>query len=217
MDRTEAVSANAGCVRSERREQRRRLFVEVAERLFLERGFAGTSVNEVVRRAGGSLSTLYEEFPTKGDLFEAVVTRRATTMFDERTPAPAAGRSAREQVTELAARIQETALSADGLALFRLAVSEGPHFESLRRVMLDVSMERYLSRLAARIDEIARDCGLSVDDPRTAAGWLLALVAGQIQFAAACGDDARTTAQARARSLALAVDAFLAILRPTVE
>jgi hypothetical protein len=75
-------------------------------------------------------------------------------------------------------------------------------------------MERYLSRLAASIDEIARECGLAVDDPRVAAGWLLSLVTGQIQFAAACGDVRRTTAEARSRALALAVDAFLAILRP---
>ena len=49
--------------------------------LFLERGFAGASVNELVRIAGGSLATLYAEFGTKEKLFEAVMTRRASAAF----------------------------------------------------------------------------------------------------------------------------------------
>lgn len=215
MARADTVNMSVGtpvaCVRSERREQRRRRFVETAERLFLERGFAGTSVNEVVRRAGGSLATLYEEFPTKGDLFEAVVSRRAATLFDERALAAGEGRSAREQITELAAHMQALALSRDGLSMFRLAVTEGPHFESLRHAILEVSMERYLARIAARLDDISRECGLGVADARVAAGWLLSLVTGQIQFAAACGDPNRTTARAREGALSNAVDAFMAI------
>lgn len=46
-------------------ESRCQRFVVAAEKLFLCTGFAGTSVNEIVRLAGGSLTTLYAEFGTK--------------------------------------------------------------------------------------------------------------------------------------------------------
>ena len=55
-----------------RGEQRRRKFLDVAGQLFLEQGFAGVSLNEVVHQAGGSLSTLYKCFSSKEALFLAV-------------------------------------------------------------------------------------------------------------------------------------------------
>lgn len=48
---------------------RRQALLETALRLFEENGYANTSINEIVRQAGGSLSTAYKWFPGKEDLF----------------------------------------------------------------------------------------------------------------------------------------------------
>src|SRR5258708_1719630 len=58
---------------SNKGEARCQAFLQVAAELFLEKGFEATSVNEVVRRAGGSLATLYAHFPSKESLFEAII------------------------------------------------------------------------------------------------------------------------------------------------
>ena len=47
--------------------------LEAACELFLERGFGGTSMGDVVARSGGSLATLYATFGSKEKLFEAIV------------------------------------------------------------------------------------------------------------------------------------------------
>src|SRR5262245_3793367 len=62
---------NAGYTFPSRGEARRQAMLQAAGELFLEHGFEGTSVSDVVKRSGGSLATLYAWFGSKEGLFEA--------------------------------------------------------------------------------------------------------------------------------------------------
>ena len=59
--------------KAEQFDQTRRLLLEVARRLFAERGYAGTGTEEVVQQAGVTRGALYYHFRDKRDLFRAVV------------------------------------------------------------------------------------------------------------------------------------------------
>jgi AcrR family transcriptional regulator len=50
----------------------RQLLVDVARRLFAERGYAATSVEEIIQRAGVARGALYHHFSGKETLFRAV-------------------------------------------------------------------------------------------------------------------------------------------------
>ncbi len=72
--------------RSTRRDIRRQAIMEAAAELFLDKGYAATSLADVVRRSGGSLQTLYELFGSKDGLFKALIESRCaqvTDVFDE--------------------------------------------------------------------------------------------------------------------------------------
>ncbi|MFD1950155.1 TetR/AcrR family transcriptional regulator [Sphingomonas arantia] len=56
-----------------RRERRAEAMIAAARELFLERGFDAVSLTQIVRRSGGSLSTLYDLFGNKQGLLGAVV------------------------------------------------------------------------------------------------------------------------------------------------
>jgi len=56
-----------------RRERRAGAMVAAAKALFLEHGYDGVSLTQIVRRSGGSLSTLYDLFGNKLGLLAAVV------------------------------------------------------------------------------------------------------------------------------------------------
>ena len=58
---------------AERSEATRAALVAVGRRLFAERGFAGTSTEEIVREAGVTRGALYHHFKDKHALFQAVV------------------------------------------------------------------------------------------------------------------------------------------------
>ncbi|MFD6162868.1 TetR/AcrR family transcriptional regulator [Nocardia sp. NPDC060256] len=51
---------------------RRQQILDAAARLFAERGFARTSMNDVVREAGLSMGAVYRYFPSKAELIIAV-------------------------------------------------------------------------------------------------------------------------------------------------
>lgn len=51
--------------------------INVAERLFAEKGFAGTSLRNVIREAGVNIAAVHYHFGSKEELFVAVVRRAA--------------------------------------------------------------------------------------------------------------------------------------------
>lgn len=51
--------------------------INVAEELFAERGYAGTSLRQVIKEAGVNLSAVHYHFGSKEELFRAVVARTA--------------------------------------------------------------------------------------------------------------------------------------------
>lgn len=58
--------------RAEKRERTRRELIEAAERLFTERGFQATSVDEIALEAGYTKGAVYSNFESKEDLFFVV-------------------------------------------------------------------------------------------------------------------------------------------------
>jgi len=67
--------------RSRRKQARPGELLAAALELFTEKGFAATRVDEVARRAGVSKGTLFLYFPSKEDLFKAVVRENLAGRF----------------------------------------------------------------------------------------------------------------------------------------
>jgi AcrR family transcriptional regulator len=191
-----------------RLEQRRERILKEAEALFLKHGYAGASVNEVVRRAGGSLATLYSEFGSKEHLFAEIMRRRATSVFDSDVPPPTPSGDLRAGLLALATRLLERILKEDSLAMYRICVSEGPRLPDLRKAILEVSLPTFLDRLGVALT----DLGVVADTDRSAlAEEFLSLVHGQLVFRAACGGEKTITARQKTVQAERAVDAFLLV------
>ena len=74
--------ADAG-PRQRRKEARPHELLEAALALFVEKGFAATRTEEVARRAGVSKGTLYLYYPSKEELFKAVVRHNLSSLIAE--------------------------------------------------------------------------------------------------------------------------------------
>jgi AcrR family transcriptional regulator len=203
--------AGAGNTRSRQLAARREQLIAVAEQLFLQHGFANTSVNAIVREAGGSLATLYAEFGSKEALFESVLSERAARFFPEERSAPRQTLDAETELRSLATHMLKRMLSDDGLAVYRIAVHEAPRFPALRKALLEVGMPGLLDRTARYLRGLAERGVISIDESneaaRLAAGQFIALVQGQLVFSAACGGE--ISARTRANHVSEAVKAFL--------
>ena len=69
--------------RARRKEARPGELLDAALQLFVEKGFASTRVDEVAARAGVSKGTLFLYFPSKEELFKAVVRENIAGRFPE--------------------------------------------------------------------------------------------------------------------------------------
>src|SRR3954470_13664335 len=80
-------AAPAEDVQSARRERRKQArpgeLLDAALDLFVEKGFAATRAEEVAARAGVSKGTLFLYFPSKEELFKAVVRENLSGRFTE--------------------------------------------------------------------------------------------------------------------------------------
>jgi AcrR family transcriptional regulator len=91
------------------REVRERQVLGLAEQLFLERGFAGTSMEELARRAGVSKPVVYDLVGSKERLFDLCVARAADELE----------RAVVEAVADAGASGIRAQVRAGGLAFFR--------------------------------------------------------------------------------------------------
>jgi AcrR family transcriptional regulator len=204
-------AGGTGNARTRQLAARREQLIAVAEQLFLQHGFANTSVNAIVREAGGSLATLYAEFGSKEALFESVLSERAARFFPEEQSAPRQALDAQAELRALATHMLKRMLSDDGLAVYRIAVHEAPRFPALRKALLEVGMPGLLDRTACYLrglaDRDALTIGESGEAARLAASQFIALVQGQLVFSAACGGE--ISARTRATHVNEAVKGFL--------
>jgi AcrR family transcriptional regulator len=78
-----ATLDNTPATRQRRKEARPQELLDAALNLFAEKGFAATRSEEVAQRAGVSKGTLYLYYPSKEDLFKAVVRQNLSSLIAE--------------------------------------------------------------------------------------------------------------------------------------
>ena len=84
---------------------RERQLLELAEELFAERGYAGTSMDELCRRAGVTKPVVYELFGSKDGLFRACLEGSASALAEVITDAVRAQSDARGEAARRRARL----------------------------------------------------------------------------------------------------------------
>ena len=97
--------------RERRKQARPGELIEAALDLFVEKGFAATRVDEVAARAGVSKGTLFLYFPSKEELFKAVVRENIAGRFAEWTLELDAFEAARTICCAIATRYGGSALA----------------------------------------------------------------------------------------------------------
>ncbi len=88
----------------------RQHLIQAALRSFARRGYAGTSVRQIVQEAGVTKPSLYYYFPDKASLFEAIVDRAHDERYQLMIQAAPRGRTVGEKLEEIVAAIFEFSL-----------------------------------------------------------------------------------------------------------
>ena len=103
--------------------------LDAARGVFLERGFDGTSIDEIAERAPASKPTIYARYSGKPALFAAVVARAVNELMSFDSYATPAG-TVQEKLVGLAIAIVDRALK-ESLGLLRVTIGEAYRFPDL--------------------------------------------------------------------------------------
>ncbi|MGF1465643.1 MAG: TetR/AcrR family transcriptional regulator [Sandaracinaceae bacterium] len=118
--------ASSAPVPAGRRSQKRDAILVAAKALFLEHGYAGTSMDAVTERAAVSKPTVYRYFASKQELFRAVMESLGAMLGGILDELDVDALSLEEALSALAEPVLTIMLSEKGLAFFRILVEARP-------------------------------------------------------------------------------------------
>jgi TetR/AcrR family transcriptional repressor of mexJK operon len=130
---------------------KRQQIIDSARELFIENGFAGSSMDAVVAHAGVSKQTAYRYFPSKTDLLEAVLSSEIdiSGIFAGPPPLPRTVEELRAALIGIARMVTTEMMQPRRLALIRLVLGEAFRIPELRDVIRDVLPGQFFERVQA--------------------------------------------------------------------
>lgn len=193
---------------------RRKAFVDAARELFFANGYAGTTMSSIASKVGGSKTTLWTYFPSKEELFAAVVDDIVAQYGDALAidlpldePVP--------DVLRTFGNLLMTKLTATPiLSLFRLVVGEAERFPHLAETFYERGPRRGKARAADWVGEKMVRGEIRMGDPMRAVQQFSGLCqSGVYQFAMLNLPESRDLARLR-EDVDAAVDAFCRAWKP---
>lgn len=155
-----------------------KLLLSVALREFLQHGYGGTSMAQIVKAAQVSKTTLYSRYSSKEALFRAIVQQQIGEMAPESALASDTGSpDLKRGLTEYANRMLELSLQGDMLEVNRLMYSESARFPQLGAAAGERT-NLGIKRIAAFIKSCANSDGIPCANPNAVAEVFILMVRG---------------------------------------
>lgn len=103
--------------------------LEVAASLFVEHGYAGTSIDQIARKASASKQTLYRRYPSKEALFAAVITNLSASLL--RTMAETPLKDPLKEMEHVSRLMLDFIVQPDALGTYRILIADGYRYPGL--------------------------------------------------------------------------------------
>jgi AcrR family transcriptional regulator len=143
-------------------------------------GYSGTSMSRIAALVGGSKATLYSYFPSKKDLFVAVIDRESTSLYDRIFHMRLTAEEPHAAINELVRRCLDGLLSDPIVSGYRLIIAEAGRFPEIGRTTYELAVRRGLERIARYFTDAIAEGTLRSCDPMQAAETFLDLTAGNL-------------------------------------
>lgn len=168
--------------------EKREAILDAGKEVLLEYGYLGASVDEVLRRVGGSKRTIYKYFGSKESLFGAIVTELVEQLMEPLEM------SLLDKEGELLATLEtlgqaylDVILRQDSVAIFRIAASESLGHPALGRALFESGPGAAVKRLAEYLHHQNQIGVLVIDDIELAARHYYGMVRSDLHMRALLG------------------------------
>ncbi|NPU09315.1 TetR/AcrR family transcriptional regulator [Bradyrhizobium sp. 83012] len=133
--------------------------LDAAREVFLERGFDGTSIDEIAERAPASKPTIYARYAGKPALFAAIVERSIGELVSLRSSYTPPVGTVQEQLVGLAMAIVDRAFK-ESIGLLRVTIGEAYRFPDLSCQFHEVSRKRTVQVVEVLLADTLGSAGL---------------------------------------------------------
>lgn len=193
-----------------RHDPRRTAIVRHARRWFMTVGYAGARIEPIAREAGVSTATLYSWFPSKADLFNAVIRDAAEDFAHQMERVRTASGPARAQLTLFAMAYAEFMSDPFVRSVFRLVMAERPRFRDVAMGFFEKGRSDFGGPLIAALRTLVERGELRIEKTSWAAGQLMGMIEHPVFFMPLVTGDEVHAARPSAQIAADAVETFLA-------
>jgi TetR/AcrR family transcriptional repressor of mexJK operon len=164
--------------REVRKEERRLAILEVAKRSFLESGYSATSMSAISAELGGSKGTLWNYFPSKEELFAAVLDHATVAYRQQLSSVLQPSADLYATLTAFCRSFISKITMEDGIRLHRLIAAEAGRFPELGEIFFRRAPQPTHQMLADFFTGEMAAGHMREDDPLTAARALASLCLG---------------------------------------
>lgn len=127
----------------------------VATDMFVNRGYAGTTLLDIARQSGVATRTLYQHFGDKEAIFREVIFARNTAIVDP--PAVESGDNLASALHKAARYSFDVALRARSIELMRLMIAESARFPDLMSKVANATFSRFKANVANVFRQLAEN------------------------------------------------------------
>lgn len=172
---------------SPRMAARRQAMIDAAAAVFFENGFERTSLSAIVRRSGGSLSTLYQLFGSKEGLFEAMITQRCGEIMEPLTGSDLSAQCPQQTLSRVAMGLLGVLMDPEAQGLWRMVMGEGIKFRHLPEIYFRCGPDILFSAMRAYLAGLHAHGTIHSPDPAASAEAFCMMVHGQVFFRVVTG------------------------------
>lgn len=152
--------------------------IAAADKLFMQHGVAGTTMEHIARDADVSKLTLYRRYPDKNTLFTAVISEKCRRYVPDSLFESTPDRSPEAMLNNLGAALLSLITSEEAVNLNRIITTESAHNPQLTAQFYAEGPQRIKTGTNELMSAFKSSRQLNIEDPAEAAEMFSALIVG---------------------------------------
>lgn len=152
--------------------------IMAADKLFMQHGVQGTTMEHIARDADVSKLTLYRRYPDKNTLFTAVISEKCRQYVPDALFAANPDAAPEDMLTRLGCALLELITSEDAVSLNRVITTESVHNPQLTAQFYASGPQRIKTGTIELMTHFKNHRQLNITDPAEAAEMFSALIVG---------------------------------------
>jgi TetR/AcrR family transcriptional repressor of mexJK operon len=161
--------------------------LNVARELFLERGYDAVSLDDILKRVGGSKTTLYSYYGGKEGLFAAMIRKLCHDNLGALLTMDTADLDPKAGLNAIGRQFVAIISSQEGRAVFRAMIAEAQRFPDLAKAFFEAGPESAIRVLRRSIEHWQKKGVLRRADPEMLAIQFLGLMMGNFHVKSLLG------------------------------